>query len=202
MTRCLNPRWQCLNPRWQISRWLPSSSWVRMNKWSFFCAKWLNQRWQNSRWLPSSSWVRMNELESYWISLSQSQSGERMFLSVSERRWQGVWIQDGSVWIQDGRIQDGCHHQVESEWVKFFFVQNGWIKDSRILGYHYEVELENELNHSQRWQNSRWLPSSIWVRITWVKFIFVQMTESKMAEFKMAAIIKLSQNEWVWVRLN
>ena len=26
---------------------------------------------------------------------------------------------------------------------------------------------------------------------------FVQMTESKMAEFKMAAIIKLSQNEWV-----
>ena len=31
----------------------------------------------------------------------------------------------------------------------------------------------------------------------WVKFIFV-----KMAESKMAAIIKLSQNEWLWVRLN
>ena len=30
-------------------------NWVRMNKWSFFCAKWLNWRWQNSRWLPSSS---------------------------------------------------------------------------------------------------------------------------------------------------
>ena len=33
------------------------------------------------------------------------------------------------------------------------------------------------------------------------------MAESKlaklnMAEFKMAAIIKLSQNEWLWVRLN
>ena len=28
------------------------------------------------------------------------------------------------------------------------------------------------------------------------------MSESNMAEFKMAAIIKLSQNEWVWVRLN
>ena len=26
--------------------------------------------------------------------------------------------------------------------------------------------------------------------------------KSKMAEFKMAAIIKLSENEWVWVRLN
>ena len=28
------------------------------------------------------------------------------------------------------------------------------------------------------------------------------VSESKMVEFKMAAIIKLSQNEWVWVRLN
>ena len=29
----------------------------------------------------------------------------------------------------------------------------------------------------------------------WVKFFFVQMAESMMAEFKMAAIIRLSQNE-------
>ena len=28
------------------------------------------------------------------------------------------------------------------------------------------------------------------------------MMEFKLAEFKMAAIIKLSENEWVWVRLN
>ena len=27
-------------------------------------------------------------------------------------------------------------------------------------------------------------------------------TESKMVEFKMATIIKLSENEWLWVRLN
>ena len=40
----LHPRLQCLNPRWQISRWLPSSSWVRMNDWSFFFSKWLNPR--------------------------------------------------------------------------------------------------------------------------------------------------------------
>ena len=46
-----------------------------------------------------------------------------------------------------------------------------------------------------RWQNSRWLPSSIWVRMHEWSF-FVQMAEYKMAEFKMAAIIKLSQNEW------
>ena len=28
-----------------------------------------------------------------------------------------------------------------------------------------------------------------------------KVSESNMAEFKMAAIIKLSENEWVWVRL-
>ena len=28
------------------------------------------------------------------------------------------------------------------------------------------------------------------------------VSESKMAEFKMADIIKLSEDEWVWVRLN
>ena len=144
--RWLNPRWP--NSRWQNSRWLPSSSWVRMNEWSIFCAnggegnvsvvffmqmvgtnpgkcewdwedkiRWLSPRWPNSRWLPSSSWVTMNEFESHWISLSQSQSGVRVFLSESERRKQGVWI-------QHGRIQDGCHHQVESEWMtEGFFVQ-------------------------------------------------------------------------------
>ena len=44
-----------------------------------------------------SGWVRMNELESDWISLSQS------FV-------QNGWIKEGR--IQDDSIQDGCHHQV------------------------------------------------------------------------------------------
>ena len=110
---CQNDEWsffcaKWLNPWWQNSRWLPSSSWLRMNgfeaDWtglsqSFF-AKWLNPRWQNSiwknsRWLLSLSSVRMNELESDWIRMSQS------FV-------QHGWIQDGR--IQYGRIQDGCHH--------------------------------------------------------------------------------------------
>ena len=38
----------------------------------FFCANGWIQEWQNSRWLPSSSWVRMNEFDSDWIRLSQS----------------------------------------------------------------------------------------------------------------------------------
>ena len=263
-----------LNPRWWNSRWLPSSSWVRMNEFesdwislsqshsgvSVFEWIWekktrclnptwqkLNPRWQNSRWPPSSSWVRMNEFESDLISLSQS--GVRVFLSESERRKQGVWI-------QHGRIQDGCHHQVELEWMsEVFLIQHGRIQD----GCHHQVEWEwmSEVllckwwggkcewsfffvqmvgtnlgkcewvwEEKLRWQNSRWLPLSSWVRMNefesdWISLSQSQrggrvfwvnlrednkvseskmvVSESNMAEFKMAAIIKLSQNEWVKV---
>ena len=46
--------------------------------------------------------------------------------------------------MQDGRIQDGCHHQVESEWMsEVFFVQNGWMQDGRIQdGCHHQVRWE------------------------------------------------------------
>ena len=74
----------------------------------------------------------MNEFESDWISLSQNQSGVRVFLSEYERRKQGVWI-------QHGRIQDGCHHQVESEWMsEVFLIQHGRIQD----GCPHQIESE------------------------------------------------------------
>ena len=68
----------------------------------------------------------------------------------------------------------------QNEQVKFFFVQNGWNQDGRIQnGCHYQVELE------------------------WTSKVFLcKIAESKMAEFNMTAIIKLSENEWVWVSLN
>ena len=115
------------------------------------------------------------QVEWEWMSLSQielvsvkSQSGGRVFLSESERSKQGVWIQDGSVWIQHGRIQDGCHHQVESEWMtEGFFYANGG---------------------NQSWQ--------VWMSLRGkIKMAESKMAKFKMAEFKMAAIIKLSENE-------
>ena len=77
---------------------------------------------------------------------------------------------------------------------------------------------------NQRWQNSRWLPSSSkseWISLSQIELVWVRVrvewecfwvnlrednkmseskmavSESNMADFKMAAIIKLSQNEWV-----
>ena len=75
--------------------------------------------------------------------------------------------------IQDGRIQDGCHHQVEWEWMSFSQIELVWVR-VRVQWECFWVNLREEN----------------------------KVSESNMAEFKMATIIKLSENEWVWVRLN
>ena len=141
-------RW--MNPRWKNSRWVPSSSWVRMNEWSFlckwwggkcewsfFCAnggtnlskcewvwqeklRWLNPRWQNSRWLPSSSWVQMNEFESDWISLSQSHSGERECFGVNLREENKVSESKMTEYKKAAIIKLS-----QNEWVKFFCANVG-----------------------------------------------------------------------------
>ena len=97
----------------------------------FFLFKWLNPRWQISRWLTSSSWVRMNEFESDWISLRQSfvhnswiQDGRIQDVCHHQVEWEWISLRQSFVqncWIQDGRIEDGCHHQVESEWMSEIF---------------------------------------------------------------------------------
>ena len=70
--------------------------------------------------------------------------------------------------LQDGRIQDGCHHQIEWEWISF----------SQII----LVSVSQSGGRVFFWVNLREEN---------------KVSESNMAEFKMAAIIKLSQNEWV-----
>ena len=89
------------------------------------------------------------------------------------RKYYNDWIQHGQ--IKDGRIQDGHHHQVKWEWMS--------LSQTELVWFRVRVEWE-----------------SFWVYLREDK----KMSESKMAvyesnmtEFKMAAIIKLSQNEWV-----
>ena len=193
--------------------------------------RWLNPRWQNSRWPPSSSWVRMNEFESHWISLSQSQSGVRVFLSESERRKQAVQIQHGGSWIQDGTIQDGTiqdghHHQVEWEWMSLSHIELVWVR-VRVEGESFWVKLREDNKVSEykmavSESNLAEFKMAAIIKLRqneWVKVSFLcnwwqpilasvslrgksKMAESKMAQFKMATIIKLSQNEWVQVTLN
>ena len=153
-------------------------------------------------------------------------------LKLSQNEWVMFFVQDG--WNQVGRIQDGCHHQVQWEWMSLSQNELVWVR-VRVEGDVFEWIWEKKarcLNSTMqklnpRWQNSRWPPSSSWVkrnewsflvqmleREVWVKFFCanggnqswqvwvslrgkIKMAESKMVEFKMAANIKLSQNEWV-----
>ena len=177
----------------------------------FFCAKWLNPRWPNSRWLPSSSWVRMKEFESDWISLSKS------------------FVQNG--WIQDDRIQDGYHHQVTWEGMSlsqigllWFIVRVEWEcfwvnlrEDNKVSECKMAVSEFNMAEFKMaaiiKLSQNEWVKFicanggnqswQVWMSLRGkTKMAEFKMVEFKLAEFKMVAIIKLGENEWVWVRLN
>ena len=72
-------------------------------------------------------------------------------------------------------IQDGCHHQVKWEWMSLSQIELVWIKVRR----------------------SESVFEWIWEKIKKMSESKMAGSQSNMAEFKMAAIIKLSQNEWV-----
>ena len=148
----------------------------------------------------------MNEFESDGFSLSQS------------------FVKNG--WIQDGRIQDGCHHQVESDWMsEDFFVQMvgtnlgkcEWVSEKKVRWLNPRCgiqvgRIQDGCHHQVRWEGmSLNQIELVWfrVRLEWECFWVnirednkvseskLVVSESSMAQFKIAAIIKLSQNEWV-----
>ena len=95
---------------------------------------------RNSRWLPSSSWVRMSEFESDWTSLSQGffakwlnptwqifKMATIIRLKLSQNESVKFFFVQNS-WIHNGRIQDGCHHQVELEWMSFSQIELVWVR--------------------------------------------------------------------------
>ena len=130
--------------------------------------------------------------------------------------------------MQQGRIQDGHHHQGESESMSEVYLckwwepilasmsvferknQDGWFQDGQIQdgriqdGCHHQVEWEwmglrqNELVLVR----VRVKGECFWVYLredNKVSESNMAVSESNMAEFKMAAIIKFSVNEWVKV---
>ena len=100
-------------------------------------------------------WMSLSQIELVWV---QSQNAVRVFLSESDRMItrcltskmaeaesdmaefkiaaiinlsQNEWVkfffvQNG--WIQDGRVHDGCHHQVESEWMRWSEIELVWVR--------------------------------------------------------------------------
>ena len=175
ITRCLNPRWQCLNPTWHISRWLPSSSWVRMNEWSFFCANGRNQCWQV--WVSFREKTKMAESNKVEFKLAEFKMADH-----HQFRWEWMSLsQIELVWFR-----------VRVEWECFW----ANLREDNKVSKCKMVVAESSMAE---------LKMAAIIKLSqneWVKFILCKMAESKMAEFKMVAIIKLNYNEGVWVRLN
>ena len=144
-------------------RWLPSSSWVRMNEWSFFM---------------KNSWIQGGRIQDGWHHQVEWQWMSEVFL-----------VQNG--WIQDGRIQDGCHHQVRMNvwvrWMSLSQIDLVWVRvrcGVRVFLSEQSWVWEEEQGVwiqdgsgwiPSSWQNSRWLiDHQVWVRMNEWSVFFVQ----------------------------
>ena len=138
----------------------------------------------------SREWMSLSENELVWVRVRVE--GECVSVNLTEENKVSEfhrcrsWIQDGR--IQHGRIQDGCH---QWSWVWM----NEWSFFVQMVGREVWVNFFCSNGGNQSWQ--------VWVSLRGkTKMADSKMAKFKMAEFKMAAKIKLSENEWVWVRLN
>ena len=143
-------------------------------RWFFLCKMAVSKMAEFKMRMPSSS---LSQIELIWVRVRME--------------WECFWVnlrEDNKVsesklalcWIQDGRIQDGCHNlvsQIELVWVRVRMEwECFWVnlrEDNKVSEYKMAVS-ESKM----------------------------AVSECNMAEFKMAAFIKLSENEWVWVRMN
>ena len=126
---------------------------------------------------------------------------EWMSLSQIKLIWVGLRVEWECFWVnlrEENKVsesniaecRDGHHHQVESEFNKgrFFLVP---MVGREVRWKIFVVEMVGTN-----------LGKCEWSFRGKTKMAESRMAELKMAEFRMAAILKLSENEWVWVRLN
>ena len=163
-----------------------------------------------------------------------------ILVSVSElqKKYYDGWIQVGQ--IQHGRIQDGSHHQVKWEWMSLRWIELVWVsirveweyfwvnlrEDNKVSEYKMAVSESNMAEFKKaaiiKLSENEWVKffctngvegsvSEVFFCInggnqSWQVWVSLSgntmMAESKMAKFKMGAIMKLGENECVWVRLN
>ena len=83
------------------------------------------------------------EWECFWVNLTEDNKSSESKMAVSESNMaefkmaaiiklgQNEWVKFFFVqnsWIHNGRIQDGCHHQVESEWMSLSQIELVWVR--------------------------------------------------------------------------
>ena len=160
-------------------------------------------------------WVRVRvEWECFWVNLREDNKVSESKMAVSESNMaefkmaaiiklsQNEWVKFFLCKMVESKMAAIISwvrmNEFEPDWISLSqsFVQNGWIQDSRIQeGYHHQV---NQIELV--WVRVRVEWECFWVNLredNKVSESKMAVSESNMAEFKMAAIIKLSQNEWV-----
>ena len=148
--------------------------WVRVRKeWECF---WVNLREDNNVFESRMAVFESNMAEFKMAAITKLSQNE--WVKFFCGKWLNPWWQN-SRWLPS--LSWVRMNEFESDWTSLSqsFVQNGWIQDGRIEdGCHYQFEWEcmsevflcKWLNH--RWQNSRWLPSSSWVKMNkWSFFV-------------------------------
>ena len=89
-------------------------------------------------------WVRVRiGWECFWVNLKEDNKVFESKMAVSEsniaefkmaaiiKLSQNEWVKFSFVqngWIHDGRIQDECHHQIESEWMSLSQIELVWVR--------------------------------------------------------------------------
>ena len=89
-------------------------------------------------------WVRVRvEWECFWVNLREDNKVSESKMAVSESNMaefkmdaiimlsqntqvKFFFVQNG--WVQDGRNLDGCHHQVQSEWMSLNQIELDWVR--------------------------------------------------------------------------
>ena len=194
------------NRAWN-SRWLPSSSWVRMNKWSFFLCKMAESKIAEFKMaaiinLSENAWVKFFCANAEFEMAEFKMPAKMALYKMAEFKmpdhqvrmndFESDWIrlsqsfvQHG--WIQDGRIQDGCHHpvnQIELVWVRV-----------RVEGECFWVNLREDDQVS-------WIQDgSVWIQHGRIQDGCHHQVESEwMSEVFFVQIVgtNLGKCEWVW----
>ena len=140
ITRFLNPRWQWLNPRCQSSRWLIYSSSFRMNQFESDLIR-LNQSFVQHGWIREGCHHLLSQIELVWVRVRVEE--ECFWVNLREDNK----VSESKMAVSESNMAEFKMAAIiklsQNEWVKFFYAKwlNPW------------------------WQNSRWLPSSSWVRM-------------------------------------
>ena len=141
-----------------------------MNEWIFLC----KMAESNMAEYKMAAIINLRHIE--WVEFFCANGGNQSWQVWVTFRGHTMMAESKNAKFKIAELtQDSCHHQVKWEWMSLSKIELVWVS-IRVEWecFWVNVREDNKMSESK-----------------------MAVSESNMAEFKMAAIIKLSQNEWV-----